>query len=168
MSITLLAATTAISLALVLYTFGVFDERRRGTLTKKNVALFWAGFLFDTTGTTIMTSMAISGGTSALGMHALSGVFAIALMAIHATWATVTFVRKNDKAMAKFHTFSIVVWLFWLMPYTLGVLQGVPMLHLANLQAGIVALIVVVILGLAVFLSGHKARIQEARNHEIH
>lgn len=156
MSISLVAATVAISLALVLYTWGVFDERRRGTLTKKNVALFWAGFLFDTTGTTIMTSMALAGGTSALGMHALSGVFAIALMAIHATWATITYVRQNEKAMIRFHTFSIVVWLFWLMPYTLGILQGVPVLHMANLQAGIVALVVVVGLGLAVFFSGHN------------
>ncbi|MEG2261166.1 MAG: HsmA family protein [Raoultibacter sp.] len=156
MSFSLIAATVSISLALVFYTLGVFNERRKGTLTKGNVALFWAGFAFDTAGTSIMTAMAVAGGSSALGMHALSGVFAIALMAIHATWATLTFVRKNEKAMAKFHSFSIVVWLFWLMPYTLGILQGVPLLHFANLQAGIVALAVVGGVAAVVYFSGRS------------
>ncbi|MEG0620933.1 MAG: HsmA family protein, partial [Raoultibacter sp.] len=119
-------------------------------------ALFWAGFAFDTAGTSIMTAMAVAGGSSALGMHALSGVLAIALMAIHATWATLTFVRKNEKAMAKFHSFSIVVWLFWLMPYALGILQGVPLLHFANLQAGIVALVVVGGVAAVVYFSGRN------------
>ena len=57
MSIQLVLATTAISLALVFYTIGVFDERKH-SLTKRNLALFWTGFVFDTTGTTIMTMMA--------------------------------------------------------------------------------------------------------------
>ena len=80
-------------------------------------------------------------------------------MAAHATWATITYVRGSERAMQRFHTFSIVVWLFWLMPYTLGVLQGVPMLHLANLQAGIGSLVVVgaaALLGALTALRGRK------------
>ena len=73
MSLQLILATTTISLALVFYTIGVFDERRH-SLTKRNLVLFWTGFVFDTTGTTIMTLMAQSGGNAALGMHAASGV----------------------------------------------------------------------------------------------
>lgn len=157
MSIQLVLATTAISLALVFYTIGVFDERKH-SLTKRNLALFWIGFVFDTTGTTIMTMMAQDGGSTALGMHAASGVLAIILMAAHATWATVTYVRGSERAKERFHTFSIVVWLFWLMPYTLGVLQGVPMLHLANLQAGIGSLIVVGVAALVVVISSARNR----------
>ena len=142
MSLTLLAATAAISLALVCYTAGVFSERKRGTLTKGSLSLFWAGLVLDTTGTTIMTIMAQDGG-AVLGMHAASGVLAIALMAVHALWATVTFVRKDEAGMKRFHAFSVIVWLFWLMPYVLGVLQGIPMLHLQNLPAGIGSLLVV-------------------------
>ena len=142
MSLQLILATATISLALVFYTIGVFDERCH-SLTKRNLVLFWTGFAFDTTGTTIMTLMAQSGGNATLGMHAASGVLAIVLMAAHATWATITYLRGSERAKQRFHTFSIVVWLFWLMPYTLGILQGVPMLHLANLQAGIGSLAVV-------------------------
>ncbi|MEA5019158.1 MAG: HsmA family protein [Gordonibacter sp.] len=157
MSIQLVLATTAISLALVFYTIGVFDERKH-SLTKRNLVLFWTGFVFDTTGTTIMTMMAQDGGSMALGMHAASGVLAIILMAAHATWATVTYVRGSERAKERFHTFSIVVWLFWLMPYTLGVLQGVPMLHLANLQAGIGSLVVVGVAALVVVISSTHNR----------
>ncbi len=155
MSIQLILATATISLALVFYTIGVFDERKH-SLTKRNLVLFWTGFAFDTTGTTIMTLMAQESGNAALGMHAASGVLAIVLMAAHATWATVTYVRGSQRAKERFHTFSIVVWLFWLMPYTLGVLQGVPMLHMANLQAGIGSVAVVAIAVLLVVLSNHR------------
>lgn len=157
MSLQLILATTTISLALVFYTIGVFDERRH-SLTKRNLVLFWTGFVFDTTGTTIMTLMAQSGGNAALGMHAASGVLAIVLMAAHATWATFTYLRGNERAKQRFHTFSIVVWLFWLMPYTLGILQGVPALHLANLQAGIGSLAVVTVAALVIAASTLRSR----------
>ncbi len=158
MDITLVAATTAISLALVCYTAGVFSERRRGMLTKGNLSLFWIGLVLDTTGTTLMTVMA-QNGNAVLGMHAAAGALAIVLMAIHAIWATVTFVRKNEAGMRRFHTFSSLVWLFWLMPYMLGVLQGIPALHLQNLQAGIGAVAVVAIAAFFVLRrphSGHR------------
>ena len=105
-----------------------------------------------------MTLMAQSGGNAALGMHAASGVLAIVLMAAHATWATFTYLRGSERAKQRFHTFSIVVWLFWLMPYTLGILQGVPALHLANLQAGIGSLAVVTVAALAIAASTLRSR----------
>lgn len=154
----LIAATTAISLALICYTAGVFSERTRGMLTKGNLSLFWIGLALDTTGTTLMTAMAQNGNV-ALGMHAAAGALAIALMAIHAIWATVTFVRKNEAGMKRFHAFSSLVWLFWLMPYMLGVLQGIPALHLQNLQAGIGSVAVVAIAAIFVLRrphSGHR------------
>ena len=52
MSSLLLAATLTITLAFFAYTFGVFSERRAGTLKKGHLALFWLGLAFDTTGTT--------------------------------------------------------------------------------------------------------------------
>lgn len=157
MSLQLILATTAISLALVFYTIGVFDERKH-SLTKRNLILFWTGFVFDTTGTTVMTMMAQEGGSPVLGMHAASGVLAIVLMAAHATWATVTYVRGSERAKERFHTFSIVVWLFWLLPYTMGILQGVPMLHMANLQAGIGSLLVVGVAALIAAISSIQSR----------
>ena len=95
---------------------------------------------------------------AALGMHAASGVLAIVLMAAHATWATFTYLRGSERAKQRFHTFSIVVWLFWLMPYTLGILQGVPALHLANLQAGIGSLAVVSVAAAVIAVSTLRSR----------
>lgn len=43
MPIELIIATVAISLALLFYTWGVFGERRHGSLSLKYVLLFWAG-----------------------------------------------------------------------------------------------------------------------------
>ena len=56
MSIELIVASVAITCALVLYTFGVFGERRSGTLSLRHVLLFWGGLVCDTTGTMIMSS----------------------------------------------------------------------------------------------------------------
>ena len=50
-------------------------------------------------------------------IHGFSGVLAIVLMFIHAIWATVVLVRKDEKMIANFHKFSIAVWLIWLIPY---------------------------------------------------
>ena len=50
-------------------------------------------------------------------IHGLSGVLAIILMFIHAIWATVVLVRKDEKMIANFHKFSVTVWFIWLIPY---------------------------------------------------
>ena len=50
-------------------------------------------------------------------IHGFSGVLAIALMFVHAVWATVVLVRKDEKMIVNFHKFSIFVWLIWLIPY---------------------------------------------------
>ena len=102
MSLQLILATTTISLALVFYTIGVFDERRH-SLTKRNLVLFWTGFVFDTTGTTIMTLMAQSGGDAALGMHAASGGLAIVLMAAHSTVYMLTISHDNRLTIKTFN-----------------------------------------------------------------
>lgn len=80
----LLVAIAAITTALVFYSFGVFGERRSGTLRKKHVVLFWLGFACDTAGTSVMTFMAQAGGGATSSLHGISGVMAIALMLFHA------------------------------------------------------------------------------------
>jgi uncharacterized repeat protein (TIGR03987 family) len=41
-------------------------------------------------------------------------------MIIHAVWATVVLVRKDERAIVNFHKFSVVVWAVWLIPYGTG------------------------------------------------
>ena len=99
MSIELIVASVAITCALVLYPFGVFGERRSGTLSLRHVLLFWGGLVCDTTGTMIMSNIAQQSSAGGFGIHAVTGLLAIVLMLVHAVWATVTYVRHNERGM---------------------------------------------------------------------
>jgi uncharacterized repeat protein (TIGR03987 family) len=50
-------------------------------------------------------------------IHGVTGVIAILLMFIHALWALVVLLRKDEKAIQNFHKFSVAVWVIWLIPY---------------------------------------------------
>lgn len=122
MSSTLLISVIAITLALVFYTIGVFAERRRGTLTSRHVLFFWAGLVCDALGTHMMQRLA--GGTFTLSAHSITGAIALVLMAAHAGWATQTRMHGTSEQRERFHKFSLVVWLIWLVPYISGMIMG--------------------------------------------
>jgi uncharacterized repeat protein (TIGR03987 family) len=82
-----------------------------------HVIFFWLGLVFDATGTVVMVRMA---GGLTFDIHGVSGVLAILLMLINAVWATAVLVLKDEKAIANFHRFSLVVWAIWLIPYVSG------------------------------------------------
>ena len=103
-----------ITLALICYSIGVWSERFAGQLKAWHLAFFWSGLIFDTWGTGMMLDMA---GELAFDIHGVTGVIAILLMLIHAVWASVVLIRKDEKMINNFHKFSVVVWLIWLIPY---------------------------------------------------
>jgi uncharacterized repeat protein (TIGR03987 family) len=103
-----------ISCALVFYSIGVWSERFQGRLKPWHLVFFWTGLVFDTWGTGLMMDMA---GGLTFDLHGVTGVIAIVLMLIHAIWATVVLIRKDEIAILKFHRFSLVVWFIWLIPY---------------------------------------------------
>ena len=107
-------ATVIITLALVFYSIGVWSERFSGRLKIWHLVFFWLGFVCDTWGTGMMLEMA---GGLTFDVHGITGVIAIVLMFIHAVWATVVLVRKDERWITNFHKFSVVVWLIWLIPY---------------------------------------------------
>ena len=108
------AAVIVINLALLFYSIGVWSERLQGRLKVWHTAFFWLGLVCDTLGTGMMFDYV--GGMS-YDIHGFSGLLAIVLMFIHAIWATVVLVRNDEKMIANFHKFSIVVWFIWLIPY---------------------------------------------------
>ena len=123
----LIFSTIAITLALVFYSIGVWSERLARILKPKHLSFFWAGFVFDTTGTTLMTIMATTMNTgNFIDIHAVMGVLAIVLMLLHAIWATVTLISGNEKRLRSFHRLSLVVWAFWLVPYCIGFIANIP------------------------------------------
>lgn len=120
-------AIVLISLALALYTLGVWAERRSGELRWWHVAAFAGGLAADISGTIVMSVIAGSGGPTGIEqnpvlaqMMAATGLLALALMALHLGWAVVTMIRNRDNERHVFHRFSVVVWTIWLVPYFTG------------------------------------------------
>lgn len=122
MSTTLIFAIVFINLALVLYTVGVWAERLQSRLKWWHLIFFWTGLVADTIGTTAMSM--ISGSLFEASFHGITGNTAIALMFLHAVWATVVLVRKNERMILRFHKFSLIVWLIWLIPMVTGGIFG--------------------------------------------
>jgi uncharacterized repeat protein (TIGR03987 family) len=117
MSQILIIAITCMILALSLYTIGVWSERFAGRLKLWHRLFFWAGFVFDTTGTTLMGIMA---GSMKFDFHGITGALAISLMLGHAIWASIALLAKKEKILLNFHKFSLAVWIMWLIPFISG------------------------------------------------
>ena len=93
-----------INLALVFYSIGVWSERISGRLKWWHLAFFVLGLICDTWGTSLMFEMA---GGMTFDVHGLSGLLAIVLMLVHAVWAFIVLLRKDEKAIQNFHKFSV-------------------------------------------------------------
>lgn len=102
------------ALALVFYTIGVWSERISGRLKLWHLVFFYLGLACDTLGTGMMFDYA---GGMTFDFHGVTGLLAIILMLVHALWATVVLVQKNESWITRFHRFSILVWCLWLVPY---------------------------------------------------
>jgi uncharacterized repeat protein (TIGR03987 family) len=109
----------AMVLALVLYSVGVWGEKIVGRLMTWQLYFFWSGFIFDGTGTYLMAKIANS---PTFSPHGLTGTIALVLMAIHATWATLALMMKQERVVLNFHRFSVSVWFLWLIPFASGAL----------------------------------------------
>jgi uncharacterized repeat protein (TIGR03987 family) len=123
MSSSIIISTTLITLALIFYSLGVWSERIVKYLKAWHVAAFWIGFSFDISGTWAMHLISTKP-FYILEPHTLTGQIALWLMLLHAVWATSVVIKKNEAMKNKFHRFSIIVWLIWLIPYFSGMYLG--------------------------------------------
>ncbi|MGV1010227.1 MAG: HsmA family protein [Dermatophilaceae bacterium] len=122
----LVPAVVTITLALILYTIGVWGERVQGILKPWHAVFFGLGLTADATGTVLMTRIADTrraqdvspGGLNTL--MAVSGTLALLLMAIHLGWAIAVLIRDREPEKVTFHRFSVAVWAIWLIPYLAG------------------------------------------------
>lgn len=113
-----------ITLALVFYSIGVWSERIAGRLKPWHLVFFVLGLICDTWGTGMMFEFV---GGMAFDLHGITGMIAILLMFIHAVWAFVVLVKKDEKAIRNFHKFSVAVWVIWLIPYFSPMVFGLSM-----------------------------------------
>ena len=119
----MILSTVLITLALIFYSIGIWAERIVRLLKPWHVIMFWIGFTFDVSGTWAMHKMA-DGRFDLLEPHTITGQLALWLMFGHAIWATIVVRKKENSMLARFHKFSIIVWLIWLIPYFGGMFLG--------------------------------------------
>ena len=119
----LIISSTLITLALIFYSIGVWAERIAKYLKSWHLFYFWLGFLNDISGTFTMHLLA-KGRFDITEPHTLTGQIALWLMLIHAIWATLVVKGDYEKKRKNFHRYSIIVWLFWLIPYFSGMYLG--------------------------------------------
>ncbi len=117
------SAAVLISLALAFYSLGVWSERIARYLKPWHVVAFWLGLTFDVSGTWAMHLMA-RGPFDILEPHTLTGQLALWLMLAHAIWATWVVRKGSEPLRIRFHRYSVVVWVFWLIPYFGGMYLG--------------------------------------------
>ncbi len=112
-----------ITSALLFYSTGVWSERFSRYLKGWHIAAFWIGFLFDISGTWAMGKLS-EHPFNLLDIHTLTGQVALWLMLIHAIWATYVVSRGSEYSRKRFHRYSLIVWIIWLIPYIGGMIMG--------------------------------------------
>jgi uncharacterized repeat protein (TIGR03987 family) len=123
MSSHLITSFTLITLALLFYSLGVWSERISRYLRAWHVVSFWTGLCFDVAGTIAMHRLS-EGQFDIFEPHTLTGQIALWLMLIHAIWATLAIRSGTEQTRRKFHRYSLLVWLIWLIPYFGGMYLG--------------------------------------------
>lgn len=98
---------------MIFYTVGVWGERIGGRLRWWNFLLFVLGLVCDSLGTGMMFDYV---GGMTFDVHGISGLTAIVPMFVHAVWALVVLLKKDEVAIKNFHKFSVFVWAAWLIP----------------------------------------------------
>ncbi len=116
-----LAALLLMFAAFALYTVGVWAVVLARHLRTWHAGLFWAGFILDSAGTEIMQRLA---GGFRWNLHTATGAAALSLMLLHATWASIVLLRRDERALRTFHPISLTVWVIWLVPFVTGLLLG--------------------------------------------
>lgn len=119
----MIISAVLITLALLFYSLGVWAERIASYLKPWHVAAFWTGFVFDVSGTLAMHEMAKKP-FNFFDSHTMTGQIALWLMLVHAIWATVVVKKGQETTRKKFHRYSLIVWLIWLVPYFGGMYLG--------------------------------------------
>ena len=121
MSPLLIASVILFTIAMALYTIGVWSERRTKRLKPWHVKTFLCGVTVDMLATAL-TYKAVGG--LVFTPHAIMGFISLGLMIIHVLWAVITLRAGREKALTNFHKLSLFVWTIWMMSYLSGFALG--------------------------------------------
>jgi len=110
------------TLALVLYSVGVWNEKLSKRLKPWHVNVFLLGVITDAIGTWLMFEYL---GYIKFTAHTVSGFIAFFLMVFHYLWALITLKRGNEQQLTNFHKLSVFVWAVWMVSYLSGMVLGI-------------------------------------------
>lgn len=113
----LVLAIILISLALILYSVGIWSNLIKKTVTKTALITQWTGSVFDISGNIAM--ILLFPGFS-VNLHSILGLTVVGLMLIKAVTNTVFYVRNAGRDIAVVRIFGLVVWLLWVTEYFIG------------------------------------------------
>jgi hypothetical protein len=82
--------------------------------------MFWTGFVFDVTGTTLMSAWWVAGSSTSTVLGVV-----IVVMFVHCVWATVASL-KQEHVLRRFHRFSLAVWALWMTSLITGYALAIP------------------------------------------
>ncbi len=103
-------SATMFTIGLVLYTIGVWGEKVQGKLKIWHLVLFCLALGFS-----ILSMTGMKG--SALYITLIANI----LLIDHSVFAVMTLSGKYKLDFETFHKYSIIFWLFWFVPYCIGV-----------------------------------------------
>jgi uncharacterized repeat protein (TIGR03987 family) len=122
MSNLILLSVVLITLALILYTIGVWISHRGGRLTATGVVIFWVAVVCDALATRFM---GLRTEQIRWDLHTISGYAALALMAGLTLWGSVALLQKREAWLTRFPRIAVPVWVIWAISYATGVWLGV-------------------------------------------
>ena len=108
---------TAITLALISYSYAVWGEQITKKLKGIFIAAFLTGFTLDLVGT---GGMFLNTTGKAPAIHGILGISALTVMGIHSLWATSVWLKKNEEAAKNFHHYSKFAYILWLLAFFSG------------------------------------------------
>jgi len=107
----------SMGLALIFYSYAVWGEQITKKLKGKFIIGFLTGFSLDILGT---SGMFFSAAGKAPAIHGVLGIAALAVMGVHALWATSVWRKKNEEKGKLFHHYSKYAYILWLCAFFSG------------------------------------------------
>lgn len=117
----MIIAVVLFTVALVLYSTGIWADFFAKRLKLWHVWVFFFGVLVDVIATAL-TYLSIGG--LVFTAHSIIGFISLALMLLHFLWAVMVIRRGNERALSRFHRLSIVIWAIWMTSYLSGLATG--------------------------------------------
>ncbi|GMW07065.1 MAG: HsmA family protein [Gammaproteobacteria bacterium] len=118
----ILLSVVLITLALILYTTGVWLSWRTKMLVPAHILIFWCAVAADALATKFMGARVE---TIRWDLHTISGYAALGLMALLTVYGTLALIRRRKEWLAGFHKLALPIWIIWVGSYITGVVLGV-------------------------------------------